>query len=720
MSILLAIDAGHGSNTAGKRTPDGYREHWINVKTAYACEQYILKNTNYIRVLRVAWDDTNSKDDDDVSLSQRQAIIESAGCDLSVSFHANASGDGKTYNTGRGVETLIHNNDSYQRDSLRLAEYIQAELIKGTEQKNRGVKEMALAMCNCPKMGVDAAALVEIGFMTNKIEADLMMGEAFCREQGEEVARGIIEYCKKKYPISATTSSPVTENKESVTPTELYRVRLSWDDAASQKGAYADLENAKETCDKNEGYTVYNSKGTAVYGAEANKARVLYRVRKTWDDANSQIGAFSDLENAKAACDDGYTVFDNNGIAVYGELLNVNTLYRVRKSWEDAASQVGAYRDLTNAKETCDKNAGYTVYDENGKAIYGAETDENQMYRVRLSWDDAGSQKGAYRDLTNAKEECDKHVGYHVFNNAGVEVYTSKKKAAETVESNKEEVKKEEPETVYAIISPLHKVSHQTLIEYIGTRANKDMETSGILASVTTAQAILESGWGQSDLSLYANNLFGMKTTLSGNTWDSVWDGKNKYTKYSPEEYNGVVTQVQSDFRAYASVELSIADHSAYLNGAMKGKNLRYEGLKGETDYRTAIQIIKDGGYATDSGYVDKICNIIEKYNLSEYDFLEEEIELDTSENIPKVPVEIIPDVGDKDEPVIEITTVVGKDESTDKEDEKVACDCSKEHEEIKESLDNISNTVNNTNNVVNTIASIVQKIFDLLSKIFK
>ena len=35
----IAIDAGHGSQTAGKRTPDGYREHWINVKTAYYLEQ---------------------------------------------------------------------------------------------------------------------------------------------------------------------------------------------------------------------------------------------------------------------------------------------------------------------------------------------------------------------------------------------------------------------------------------------------------------------------------------------------------------------------------------------------------------------------------------------------------------------------------------------------------------------------------------------------------
>lgn len=44
---------------------------------------------------------------------------------------------------------------------------------------------------------------------------------------------------------------------------------------------------------------------------------VLYRVRKTWDDAKSQIGAYNSLENAKKACKEGYSVFDENGKAVY-------------------------------------------------------------------------------------------------------------------------------------------------------------------------------------------------------------------------------------------------------------------------------------------------------------------------------------------------------------------------------------------------------------------
>ena len=98
----------------------------------------------------------------------------------------------------------------------------------------------------------------------------------------------------------------------------------------------------------------------------------LYRVRKSWSDSKSQIGAYKVLENAKKACDahKGYYVFDENGKAVYPIDPPKTTTYRVRKTWADAESQVGAYKVLENAKKMCDKHAGYSVFDENGKAVY--------------------------------------------------------------------------------------------------------------------------------------------------------------------------------------------------------------------------------------------------------------------------------------------------------------------------------------------------------------
>lgn len=159
-------------------------------------------------------------------------------------------------------------------------------------------------------------------------------------------------------------------------------------------------------------------------------------------------------------------------------------------------------------------------------------------------------------------------------------------------------------------------------VSKIGKLCQADMKASGILASISAAQFILESGYGKSELAQKANNCFGMKCSLSGNTWSgSTWDGKSKHTIETQEEYTaGEFTTITADFRKYACVEDSIADHSAYLLGAMNGSKLRYDGLKGCTDYKKAAQLIKDGGYATSSTYVEKLCNIIEKYNLTQYD----------------------------------------------------------------------------------------------------
>ena len=170
-------------------------------------------------------------------------------------------------------------------------------------------------------------------------------------------------------------------------------------------------------------------------------------------------------------------------------------------------------------------------------------------------------------------------------------------------------------------------MTEKEFVEKIGLYAVEDMKKNGILASITTAQAILESGYGTTDLARAANNLFGMKCFLSGNTWaGSAWDGQSEYWKLTEEQSpSGMVYKVYVNFRKYSSVSDSIADHSAYLLGAYKGvlkETKRYEGLDRERDYKKAAQIIKDGGYATDVKYVEKLCNIIERWNLTKFDDL--------------------------------------------------------------------------------------------------
>lgn len=184
------------------------------------------------------------------------------------------------------------------------------------------------------------------------------------------------------------------------------------------------------------------------------------------------------------------------------------------------------------------------------------------------------------------------------------------------------------------------KLSESDVIKKAGALFTADQKKSGILASVSMAQFILESGYGKSELAQNANNCFGMKTSLSGNTWNgSTWDGKSKYTKKTQEEYTkGEMTTITADFRKYLCIDDSFADHSAYLLGAKNETKLRYDGLKGCTDYKKAVQIIKDGGYATSSTYVANLCSIIEKWNLTQFDVKENTAPADSVKTFPATP----------------------------------------------------------------------------------
>jgi len=104
-------------------------------------------------------------------------------------------GNGKT--TGTGI--LVHTTEK----GTSVEELI-LNKISELGFKNRGVKTMNLAMCNCSAMGTKASVLIEIGFMTNEYEASLLKTDAFCLECAEEAARGVCEYLGVTYKSSGT------------------------------------------------------------------------------------------------------------------------------------------------------------------------------------------------------------------------------------------------------------------------------------------------------------------------------------------------------------------------------------------------------------------------------------------------------------------------------------------------------------------------------------
>lgn len=165
------------------------------------------------------------------------------------------------------------------------------------------------------------------------------------------------------------------------------------------------------------------------------------------------------------------------------------------------------------------------------------------------------------------------------------------------------------------------KVAKSEFISKVGPLAQANYKRTGILASVTMAQAILESGWGQSTLAENGNNLFGMKISLSGNNWaGSAWDGVNYYKKSTYEYGGGGRYSIKAKFRKYSCLEDSIEDHSAYLLGAKSGSRKRYAGLTKTKSYKKQLQIIRKGGYATSGSYVNDLCRVIRTYNLTKWD----------------------------------------------------------------------------------------------------
>ena len=141
-------------------------------------------------------------------------------------------------------------------------------------------------------------------------------------------------------------------------------------------------------------------------------------------------------------------------------------------------------------------------------------------------------------------------------------------------------------------------------IEKIAAGAVETQKKYGVLASLTIAQAILETGWGKYSV---GNNVFGIKASPS-------WTG-GTVTCATGEVYDGQAVAVSGTFRAYVSVADSIADHAKLFEN-----NDCYHNLIGCTDFRQACHNVQADGYATDPEYADKLISIIEDNDLQQFD----------------------------------------------------------------------------------------------------
>lgn len=145
----------------------------------------------------------------------------------------------------------------------------------------------------------------------------------------------------------------------------------------------------------------------------------------------------------------------------------------------------------------------------------------------------------------------------------------------------------------------------QNFVESVAQGAINGWTKYGVLPSVTVAQAILESGWGQSALSTQAHNLFGIKGSYNG----------QYVTMQTREVYNGQSYYIYDNFRKYANNSESVEDHGNFLYS-----NSRYANLLGDQSYASVARKLQADGYATDPSYASSLIKLVEMYNLTQLD----------------------------------------------------------------------------------------------------
>jgi flagellum-specific peptidoglycan hydrolase FlgJ len=153
-------------------------------------------------------------------------------------------------------------------------------------------------------------------------------------------------------------------------------------------------------------------------------------------------------------------------------------------------------------------------------------------------------------------------------------------------------------------------VKREAFIKTIAPYAKELQENYGILPSIVIGQAVLESNFGQSQLARKYNNLFGVKAY-----------GDQKKVNLETKEYvNEEWIVIKGEFVVYDSWEDSMLAHSKLFANGVTWNPALYHKVLTATNYRQAAEEIQNAGYATDPDYANKLIQIIQTYQLADYD----------------------------------------------------------------------------------------------------
>ena len=228
--MKIAFNAGHGANTAGKRSPDGTVREWrVNDKVVDELMKLAVQYEG-VQVMRI--DDPDGSTD--VPLSERVKKANAWGADIYVSVHQNAFGSG--WNGTRGTETYSYPGSA---KGAALAKTVQAEVVRVAGTKNRGQKTAAFYELKYSKM---PAILVECEFMTNQAAADWMKTGSY----GGTFAKAIMSGIRKHYGLKAKATPKPTPTTSTKSGSGVHRVIVN----GKQVGAFANDANVADQVQK--------------------------------------------------------------------------------------------------------------------------------------------------------------------------------------------------------------------------------------------------------------------------------------------------------------------------------------------------------------------------------------------------------------------------------------------------------------------------------------
>ena len=157
-------------------------------------------------------------------------------------------------------------------------------------------------------------------------------------------------------------------------------------------------------------------------------------------------------------------------------------------------------------------------------------------------------------------------------------------------------------------------IAHQQFIQNLVPSSQKAYQLYQVLPSISLAQAILESDWGESGLSQNYYNLYGVK---AGVAEPSVQLETSEYI-------DGKWITIMAPFRVYNSWAESVEAHAKLLTYGVDWNPKLYEPVLKAKNYKEAAHALQKAGYATDPTYAQKIIQVIETYHLAQYDQLQE------------------------------------------------------------------------------------------------